>query len=73
MKPAITVTIASLPDREELVAEIMYGNVQWCELSQEKGRLMLEFYPHPAGQPWKFGFDDTINALQDAKRKLMGE
>ena len=31
------ITVASLPDRECLVSEIMYDGIQWAEISQEAG------------------------------------
>jgi hypothetical protein len=41
------VTVASLPDREQLVAEILYERVQWAEVSQETNGLRIQFYSHP--------------------------
>ena len=35
-----TLQIASLPDREYVVAELWYGDVQWGELSQKQGSLL---------------------------------
>ena len=35
------IKIASLPDRENLVAELWYDKVQWCEISQELNELRL--------------------------------
>ena len=43
MKPELTITIASLPDRENLVAELWFGDVQWGELNDlpaKAGRLL---------------------------------
>jgi len=67
------ITIASLPDREELVAEILYDNVQWCEISQEAGDLVVQFYAHPRQRFWEFSLDEAIEVLEKAKKKLLGE
>ncbi len=74
-KPTMTtkmeITIASLPDRENLVAELWYDNVLWCEISQEEEDLTLEIYPHPTGKPWTFPFGEALTFLHQAKRKLI--
>ena len=60
------ITIASLPDRENLVAELWYDNVLWCEISQEESDLILEIYPHPTGKPWRFLFEEALTFLHQA-------
>ncbi len=67
------ITVASLPDRERLVSEIIYDGVQWAEISQETGKLIVQFYTHPRQQYWEFSVDDAINALEQAKKKLLGK
>ena len=66
------ITIASLPDRENLVAEILYDGVQWVEISQEANELIIQFYSHPRQQYWEFPLEDALEALQQAKKKLLG-
>lgn len=73
MTTKITIEIASVPHREELVAELWYGDTQWGELSQEGGHLVLEIYPNPAGQPWSFEFPEVLDALNQARYRLIGE
>ena len=68
-----TVTLASLPDRERLVAEIAYENVQWAEISQEKDIPLIQFYPHPRKKYWEFPLSETISILEKAKKELLGE
>jgi hypothetical protein len=70
MKPELTITIASLPDRENLVAELWFGDVQWGEINQEGGCLTLEIYPHHSGKPWAFKLDDVIKQIEQAKSRL---
>lgn len=67
------ICISSPPDREKLVAEIFFGDAQWAEINQEREVLEVEFYPHPDGAPWRIDYQDTIKALDEAKRRLMGE
>jgi hypothetical protein len=49
----IRVEIASPPDREYLVAPLMFEHEQWAEVDQESGSLTIEFYPRRDGQPWR--------------------
>jgi len=67
------ITIASPPDRELLVAEIIYDGVQWAEVSQDTGELIVQFYSHPRLKCWEFPFDDAFAALMKAKKRLLGE
>ena len=69
----ISVNLASPPDREKLVAEIMCDGEQWAEVHQEKTELTLEVYPRQDGQPWMLSFEDMVAALQLAKSRLAGE
>ncbi|QVL57773.1 MAG: hypothetical protein KFB93_01480 [Simkaniaceae bacterium] len=65
------ITIASLQDREELVAEVIYDHCHWVEISAEKpNEFIIQFYPHPKKDHWEFSFDEAIEALQDAKNRL---
>ncbi len=63
------ISIASLPDRENLVAEISYKGYQWAELSNEHNKFMIEFYPHPEKGDWEFPLDEAFEALEKAKKK----
>ena len=67
------ICIASPPDREKLVAEIFFGDMQWAEINQEHGTLEVEFYARPDGQPWRLKFSDALNGLEEARRRLQGE
>ena len=73
MVSQIQVDIASPPDREKLVAQLMIGNEQWGELNQEHDTLLLEFYPRQDERPWEIDFNAAIEALMEAKRRLLGE
>jgi len=64
MATSCRICISSQPDREKLVAEILFGDVQWAEIDQEADILQAEFYPRPDGQPWRMSFADAITALK---------
>jgi phage pi2 protein 07 len=66
------ITIASPPDREQLVAEVLFGNEQVAELNTERGTLAIELYPRADGQAWSFDADQFQSALAQAKAKLLG-
>ena len=65
------VIIASPPDREKLVAEIIHADEQWAEVHQESGDLTLELYPRRDGGRWSFAFDEALAALQTARQRLL--
>lgn len=67
------ITIASLPDREEVVAEILYEEIQWVEISQETDELIIQFYSHPDREYWEFSIDEALEVLKKAKSKLLNE
>lgn len=65
------INVASLPDRENLVAEIVYDEVQWAEISQESEEMMIQFYPHPRQEFWEFPMNEALLLLQNAKKALL--
>ena len=65
------ILITSPPDRESLVAEIWYNNMFWAEISEERGELLAQFYPHPNKKYWEFSFNEAMSTLDQAKRKLL--
>lgn len=65
------ITIASLPDRERLVAEVFYEGVQWVEISQESDEVVVQFYSHPRKKHWEFTYDEAVQVLEKAKNKLL--
>ena len=70
MKNKLRVEIASPPDRERVVAQVMIGNEQWAEVNQENERLELEVYQRQDGPPFVVDFDDAMTALAEARQKL---
>lgn len=72
MPTPFRICISSPPDREKLVAEIFFGDMQWAEINQEKDILEIEFYPRPDSKPWQASYVDAVKALDDAKKRLLG-
>lgn len=68
----ISIDIASLPDREKLVAELFVGTEQFAELNTESGELLLEVYPRQDGEPWRLSYAELLEALSHAKQRLVG-
>jgi hypothetical protein len=66
----MTITIASVPDREKLVAELWYNQELWGEISQETGELILEIYPNPACSQHQLKCEELLMAVQQAKAQL---
>lgn len=71
MNEKITITIASVPDREGLVAELWSDNELWGEIFQEGNELRLALYPNPNHIFWNFDAEDAANAIQKGKEKLL--
>lgn len=64
-----SIQIASVPDRENLVAEIWYGDDLLLELSNESQELEIEFYESAVN---RFNFEELNKTLIKAKNKLLG-
>jgi hypothetical protein len=63
------IEIASVPDREHLVAEIWHNEILIAEISQEDEKLEIELYQF---EKITFEFEEYLNALNSAKKKLAG-
>lgn len=68
-----TIDIASVPDRDELVAELWFGEQQVAELAQEGGRLLLQLYKPPSGKYWEFDYAPFAEALAAMRARLLEE
>ncbi|SFW77624.1 hypothetical protein SAMN02927921_04251 [Sinomicrobium oceani] len=62
------IQIASVPDRENLVAEIWLGDDLICEINNENGHFEIEFYTEIVG---KINYSVFLEILQKAKDKLL--
>ena len=65
------IIIASLPDRENLVAEIFYKNTEWVEISAETPhKYVVCFCNTDDGNYWEFPFEEAMDVFQQAKDML---
>ena len=65
------ITINSLPDRENLVAEIYYKHYQLAEISQESDELLIQIYSHKNEEYWEFSLEKFQKVVEEAKQKLI--
>jgi hypothetical protein len=63
----IRIQVASVPDRDNLVAELWFENVQLAEISREQGQFEVEVYASGVSIP----LDQYLDALARAKEELM--
>lgn len=68
----LSIAVASVPDRDELVAELWSGDTQVAELSREQGRFVLELFRPPTGEGWALPYERFSQALQEMRRRLDG-
>jgi len=73
MKPGLTIEIASVPDRDELVAEVWAGRDQFAELRKEGDGLVLQVFSPPQGGAWDLAFEQVLKALATARDRLEGD
>lgn len=65
-----SINLASLPDRDNVVAEIWHGKYLLAELRREGDSLRLQLYPGPNGAPWDVPHHDFVQALVHAEQQL---
>lgn len=63
------ILIASVPDREKIVAEIWFDNNLVAEINQEGKEFEIDLYP---AQRLSFRQSDFLDAVEVAKKKLIG-
>ncbi len=68
----LTIERVSVPDRDDLVAEVRLGRALLAELRQEGGQVRVQLYPDSSGQPWDLPVADLCSALAKASAKLGG-
>ncbi|MGJ1409064.1 hypothetical protein ACR78Z_05265 [Sphingobacterium thalpophilum] len=64
------IQLSSVPDRENLVAEIWYREILVAEINQEAEKLDIEFY---VNEKMKFDLDEFLKAVENAKGKIREE
>ena len=65
------ITVNSLPDRENLVAEIYYKHYQVAEISQETNELIIQIYSYKDKDYWEFSLEKFQKVIEEAKQKLI--
>jgi hypothetical protein len=66
-----TITIASPPDRERLVAEVFHEDEQLAEVHTENGEPTVIFHPRRDGKPWELPLGVTLAAIEMARKRLI--
>lgn len=64
------ISLASPPDRENLVAEILYNHIQVAEINTESDKLCIQIYKNPKNEWWEFDYEEFLQALEYAKLRL---
>lgn len=64
------ISIASVPDRDYVVAEIWVEDNLFAEIRREDTGTFIEVYPHPTGQPWSLECDRLSSILSEANARL---
>lgn len=70
MNDVFSIEVASVPDRDQLVAELWIGTEQVAELSQDGRTLILELYASRGGH-WAFDFEKFVAAVSAMKERLL--
>lgn len=66
----LSIQIASVPDRDELVAEIWEADDLLAEVCIQEDLPQIEIYPRRDLAPWKLSLTQLSGALQAAVDKL---
>ncbi len=70
MSQKIKIELASVPDREGLVAELWLDQSMLAELRKESGRIWLQLYAKDDGKPWDIEAQGLIDAVNNATMQL---
>lgn len=65
--------IVSPDNREQLTCEIYYKNEILAEVSQETDVLIIDIFAKDTQKWWSIPLDELQEALEYAKRHLLGE
>ena len=66
----LNVQVASVDDREGLVAEIWHENEMVAEVNAETGKPQIEIYRCQSSGHWKFDLEEFLESVLEAKRML---
>jgi hypothetical protein len=66
-----TIELASVPDRDEVVAEIWWGDAMVAELHRgTTGGVEVEIYAAESREPWSFDLTSWLAVLVEAQRRM---
>ncbi|NGX56367.1 MAG: hypothetical protein K1060chlam5_00605 [Candidatus Anoxychlamydiales bacterium] len=65
------ITVGSLPDKNNLVADIIYENIQVAEISNENKELLIQIYCYKDKDYWEFSLEEFQKVIEQAKQKLI--
>lgn len=70
-KKNFRITVLSVPDRENLVAEISYNGKGWVEISAEvPNEFVIAFCNKEDANYWEFPYEEALEVLEEAKKQL---
>ncbi len=70
MMKKLQILITSPPDRERCVAELWDDSEQVAEVYHEGEEVQIEIYSRAGKAPWRFPYDDFVEALASLKDQL---
>lgn len=70
IKNKFSIEVTSVPDRNDLVAEIWLGQELIAELRHEHDSLQIQLYQPPDGQCWDVPYEEFAGALTQARDRL---
>lgn len=73
MSAGIEVELTSVPDRDDLVAELWSAGELVSEVRTEPEGLRVQFYPRQDGAPWDVDFEGFRAALDEAATLLSSD
>jgi hypothetical protein len=72
MSKDFTVTVASDGERDDLFAEICYGDEQWAEvIAAPGGGFTIEVFAPDGAESYRFPLDAFVRAVEEAKDRLI--
>ena len=71
MPSTFQIELTSVPDRDDLVAEIWLDQDLFVELRLEAGEIRTQLYSRQDGKPWDVSHRDLLAALSKAEERLL--
>jgi hypothetical protein len=66
-----TIAIASVSNRDDVVAEVWWGDALVAEVHRAAGgELQIDIYPTESRDPWSFDLKGWLATLAEAQQKL---